>query len=72
MVIHGDHFTPSSMCRFGQKAPVAAIFVSSNQIAAAPSAAARGCRPGGTLKRRVYVDVGGVRSHMVTSRRWNI
>ena len=33
MVIHGDHFTPSSMCRFGQKAPVAAIFVSSNQIA---------------------------------------
>ena len=33
VVIHGDHFTPSLMCRFGQKAPVAAIFVSSNQIA---------------------------------------
>ena len=41
VVIQGDHFTPTSMCRFGHYDPTPAVFVSSTQIVCEAPAQAR-------------------------------
>jgi hypothetical protein len=41
VVIQGDHFTPTSMCRFGHYDPTPAMFVSSTQIVCEAPAQAR-------------------------------